>query len=189
MARRVNGRRGGPERRENGAMTGSEMLTDALGRIPEMVHGVLDGLTPDELTFRLDPRANSIAWLIWHLSRIEDDHIADVAGAPQVWTAGGWARRWRLPFEDSETGYGHSTRQVAAVTGGSDLLLGYFDAVHVFALQFVAGLSDSDLDRVVDKSWSPPVTLGVRLVSVAGHNFEQVAQADFIRGILERKRR
>lgn len=161
---------------------------DAFGRIPDAVHGVVDGLTADELTFRIDPKSNSIAWLIWHLSRIEDDHVAAVAGVPQIWTAQGWAHRWRLPDDDSDTGYGHSAKQVAAVTGNADLLLGYFDAVHAMTLTFVRGLSDTDLDQVVDEDWDPPVTLGVRLVSVAGHNFEQAAQADFIRGVLERRR-
>ena len=76
-------------------MTGTDLLVDAFVRIPEQVHSVLDGLTPDQLTFRVDSEANTIAWLIWHLSRIEDDHIAGVAGRPQVWTSDGWARRWR----------------------------------------------------------------------------------------------
>src|SRR5258707_15047855 len=76
-------------------MNGADLLIDAFERIPEQVHSVLVGLTPDQLTFRVDSEANSIAWLIWHLSRIEDDHIADVAGRPQVWTSDGWARRWR----------------------------------------------------------------------------------------------
>jgi DinB superfamily len=154
-----------------------------------MVHGAVDGLTAEELTFRVDPEANSIAWLVWHLTRIEDDHVADLAGTPQVWSSGGWARRWRLPFDEADTGYGHGTREVAAVTGDPEMLLGYFDAVHAMTVDYVRGLSAADLDSVVDENWDPPVTLGVRLVSVAGHNFEQMAQADFIRGILERRRR
>ena len=169
-------------------MTGADLLVDAFGRIPEQVHHVLDGLTPDQLTFRVDSDANTIAWLIWHLSRIEDDHIADVAGRSQVWTSDGWAGRWRLPFEDADTGYGHTSQQVAAVTGDADLLRGYFDAVHEMTARFVRTLTDRDLDRIVDEEWDPPVTLGVRLVSVAGHNFEQLAQADFVRGILDRKK-
>ena len=167
-------------------MTTSELLSDAFGRIPEMVQGVLEGLTPQQLTFRVDADANSIAWLVWHLSRIEDDHIADVAGWPQVWTSGGWAKRWRLPFDERDVGFGHTSSQVAAVTGDAELLSGYFEAEHAKAMSFVASITDSDLDRVVDDRWDPPVTLGVRLISVAGHNFEQAAQAALVRGILER---
>ena len=168
-------------------MTGADLLVDAFERIPEQVHGVLDGLTPDQLTFRIDSEANTIAWLIWHLSRIEDDHIADVAGRPQVWTSDGWATRWRLPFDAADTGYGHTSEQVAAVNGNAELLLGYFDAAHQMTAHFVRSINDRDLDRIVDERWDPPVTLGVRLVSVATHDFEQVAQAAFVRGVLDRK--
>jgi hypothetical protein len=168
-------------------MTSSDLLADAFGRIPDLVHDVIDGLTPDQLTVRLDSEANSIAWLVWHLSRIADDHVADAAGRPQVWTSAGWAHRWGLPLDLADTGYGHTPQQVAAVTGDGEMLSGYFDAVHEVTVRFVRTLTDSDLDRVVDKRWDPPVTLGVRLVSVAGHNFEQAGQAAYIRGILERK--
>ena len=58
-------------------MTSRDLLIDAFGRIPDLVHGVIDGMTPDQLTYRLDSEANSIAWLVWHLSRIADDHVAD----------------------------------------------------------------------------------------------------------------
>ncbi len=170
-------------------MTSSDLLADAFGRIPDLVHGVIDGLTPDQLTYRLDSKANSIAWLVWHMSRIADDHVADAAGRPQVWTSAGWARRWALPLDDADTGYGHTARQVASVTGDAGLLRGYFDAVHEVAIGFIREVTDSDLDRIVDERWDPPVTLGVRLVSVAGHNFEQVGQAAYVRGIIERKER
>lgn len=47
----------------------------------------------------------------------------------------------------------------------------------------------ADLDHIVDERSDPPVTLGVRLVSVASHNLEQAAPAAFILGILKRKER
>ena len=169
-------------------MTAKELLADAFGRIPEMVHGVLAGLSAEELTFRFDAEANSIAWLVWHMSRIEDDHVAAAAGTQQVWKSGGWARRWRLPFDDEDTGFGHSPSDVAAVTAETKLLRGYFDAVHAATMRYVTTLQDADLDRVVDERWDPPVTLGVRLVSVSGHDFEQAAQADLVRGIVVRRR-
>ena len=79
-------------------MTSTELLTDAFGRVHEVVHDAVDGLTPEELAFRVDGSANSIAWLVWHLSRITDDHIAAAAGHEQVWITGGWMDRFGLPF-------------------------------------------------------------------------------------------
>src|SRR6478609_7072939 len=110
-------------------MNVSELMTDALGRVHELVHSVVEGLSDDDLAWRPDPEANSIAWLVWHLTRIEDDHVADVAGREQAWTAEGWADRFGLPFAPDEHGYGMSGADVARVRVGGDLLAGYYDAV------------------------------------------------------------
>jgi uncharacterized damage-inducible protein DinB len=168
-------------------VTSAELLEDAFGRIRDIVHRVLDGVTADQLSARLDSEANSIGWLIWHLTRIQDDHIAGVAATDQVWTAAGWAERFGLPFDPTDTGFGHGAAQVAAVTTGADALLGYYDAVHEATLNFLRSLTDTDLDRVVDTRWDPPVTLGVRLVSVIVDDVQHAGQAAYVRGILERR--
>lgn len=168
-------------------MTGADVLVDGFQRVRDEVHPTVQGLTPEELSVRLDGQANSIAWLVWHLARVQDHHVADAAGTEQVWTAEGWADRFGLPFDPGATGYGHGPDDVAAVKVASgDLLTGYYDAVHQRTVRFVEGLTDEDLDRVIDTSWDPPVTLGVRLVSVIADDLQHVGQAAFVRGILER---
>ena len=169
-------------------MTSAELLVDAFERIRDDVHGAVGGLAPEQLAVRLDPDANSIAWLVWHLTRIQDDHVAAAAHVEQVWTSAGWIERFALPFEPWATGYAHSSADVAAVTVDSgDLLLEYHDAVHAQTIRFVQGITDADLDRVVDDSWDPPVTLGVRLVSVINDNDQHAGQAAFVRGVLQRR--
>lgn len=168
--------------------TSPELLVDAFGRIREIVNGLVDGLTADQLIFRLDDDANSIAWLIWHLTRVQDDHVAKLAATEQVWTSGGWSDRFGLPFPPSSTGYGHSSSDVAAVRGvSSQLLAGYSDAVHAHTVQFVGRLNDSDLGLIVDIAWTPPVTLGARLISVIADDLQHVGQAAFIEGVLRRR--
>ena len=168
-------------------MTSAELLVDAFGRIRGIVRRVVDGLTPEQLSLRVDPEANSIAWLVWHLTRIQDDHLADAAGAEQVWTSQGWAARFGLPFDPRDTGYGHRADEVAAVRVSSgELLVGYHDAVHQQTTRYVERLTDADLDRIVDRSWDPPVSLGVRLVSVIADDLQHAGQAAFVRGILQR---
>ena len=168
-------------------MTSAELLVDAFERIRDDVHGAVRGLTPEQLAVRIDADANTIAWLVWHLTRIQDDHVAAAADVEQVWTSAGWIERFALPFEPWATGYAHSSADVAAVTVDSgDLLLDYHDAVHAQTIGFVQGITDADLDRVVDESWDPPVTLGVRLVSVINDNTEHAGQAAFVRGLVLR---
>jgi hypothetical protein len=164
----------------------ADLLVDAFDRIKDLVHDVVADLGEEQLAHRVDAEANSIAWLVWHLTRIQDDHVAGVAGAAQVWTHG-WARRLDLPFDDRAVGYGQRSADVAKVSIPADLLVGYHDAVHQRTVDYVRGLTDADLDRVVDESWDPPVTLGVRLVSVLGDDWQHVGQAAFVRGIVERR--
>ncbi|MFD9976803.1 DUF664 domain-containing protein [Streptomyces sp. NPDC059017] len=168
-------------------MNSAELLEDAFGRIRETVHDAAGGCAPDLLHARVDPGANTIAWLVWHLTRVQDDHVADAAGREQVWLSQGWESRFGLPFPPDATGYGHTRAQVAKVRVESpDLLLGYHDAVHEETVAFVRGLTNTALGRIVDESWSPPVTLGVRLVSVVSDALQHAGQAAFVRGTLER---
>jgi Protein of unknown function (DUF664) len=168
-------------------MTSAELLADAFDRIRQIVHRVLDGLEPGQLAFRVDPEANSIAWLVWHLTRIQDDHLADAFGAEQVWTSQGWVERFGLPFDPGDTGYGHGPDEVAAVRAAAAELVGYHDAVHQQTTRQLERLVDADLDRIVDRSWDPPVSLGVRLVSVVADDLQHAGQAAFVRGILQRR--
>jgi Protein of unknown function (DUF664) len=165
----------------------TDLLKDAFSRIKDVVHQAVEGLTPEQLAFRPDVESNSIAWLVWHLTRIQDDHVAGAAQWAQAWTADGWADRFGLPFHPGATGYGHRPDHVAEVRVSSGALLtDYYDAVHERTVAFVGTLTDSDFDRVVDASWDPPVTLGVRLVSVIADDLQHAGQAAFVRGIVER---
>ena len=167
-------------------MTSGDLLTDAFGRVRETVHEVVEGLTGDQLAARLDRDANSIAWLCWHLTRVQDDHVAGAFDVPQLWPA--FAERFGLPFRTRDIGYGHTSAQVAEVRVSSGkLLTDYQDAVHAQAVALVSGVTDADLSRVVDEAWDPPVTLSVRLVSVISDCLQHGGQAAFVRGILLRR--
>ncbi len=166
---------------------GKQLLVDAFGRIQSVVRSTTGGLSQAELAERVDPGANSIGWLVWHLTRIQDDHVADVAGWDQVYTDGWWDRLGR-PFTIDDHGYGHSSDEVAALRcESSQLLIDYHDAVHAQTVRYLDGLTDEDFDRVVDTQWNPPVTLGVRLVSVIADDLQHAGQAAFIRGVLGRR--
>ena len=165
-------------------MNTSELLTDALERVRESVTATAEGLSADQLAHRPNGTGNSIGWLLWHLARVQDDHVAQVAGTEQVWTSKGWAARFALPFEDKAIGYGQSSDEVSQVRVEAGLLTGYYEAVHARTLEYVGGLTDADLDEVVDRRWDPPVTLGVRLNSVVNDDTQHAGQAAYVRGIL-----
>ena len=162
-----------------------QILTDSFGRVRELVINLTDSLTDDVASYRPDPGANSIAWLIWHLSRIQDDHVADLAQIEQAWAE--WRDRFQLPFGARATGYGHGPEEVAAVRASGDLLADYHGAVHELTMRYIDGVTAEELDRIVDTRWNPPVTASVRLVSVIGDTMQHLGQAAYVRGLAQRR--
>lgn len=165
----------------------NDLLADAYDRIRQGVHRLADGCSEQDLAYRPDPDANSIAWLLWHLTRVMDDHVSEIADRDQVWTAEDWAGRFELPLPESDTGYGHTSDQVATVIAPTDLLVGYHDDVQSMVAETLAALDADDLDRIIDRRWDPPVTVGVRLVSVIVDGVAHLGQADYVLGLSQRR--
>ncbi len=163
-----------------------DLLVDTFTRVRELVEELTDGLSAEDSTWRPDPGANTRGWLLWHLTRIQDDHVAGLAGVSQAWPD--WRERFALPFSDWETGYGQSPDEVGAVRVSGELLAGYHADVHALTLAYLQPITADELARVVDTNWDPPVTASVRLVSVLGDVLQHLGQAAYVRGLAERAR-
>jgi GNAT superfamily N-acetyltransferase len=164
----------------------ASLLLELYGRIPPLAHSAVDGVDLVTLTKSPSPGANTIAWLVWHAARVQDHHVAELIDADQIWIGDDWAGRFGLDPDPRNTGYGHSEIDVAAVRPERPtVLVEYVEAVDRRTRTFLEQLHPKDLDRVVDRRWDPPVTLGVRLVSIADDSVQHLGQAAFVRGLLE----
>ena len=169
-------------------MEAGEILVDAYTRIQELVHRSADGLTQEQLAYRPEEGSNSIAWLIWHLTRIQDGHLAAATGNEEAWITDGWADRFGMPADTSVNGQGDGPAEVAALRpDGPEVLLGYHDAVVDRTRAYLRTVDAAELDRIIDRSYDPPVSVGVRLVSVISDNTQHVGQARYLRGMIERQ--
>lgn len=161
------------------------LLREAYGRVPPLAREAVKDLTVEQLCQRPTSDANPIAWLVWHMARVQDHQGSELIGSEQLWVTGDWAPRFGLEPDPDNTGYGHTSAQVASVRPESpDALLEYLDAVDARMRAFIGGLSERDLDRIVDRRWDPPVTMGVRLVSIVDDCLQHAGQAAYIRGLL-----
>lgn len=164
------------------------LLTELLDRLPGLVRAAVSGLTAEQLRQPPAPGANTVGWLVWHLTRVQDGHVAELLDDDQLWVTGPWAGRLGKRPDPNDTGYGYSAEQVLGVrpTSGK-VLVDYYTAVSDRTGAYVATLKAADLDRIVDRAWDPPVTLGVRLVSVLQDDLQHVGQAAYARGIVLRE--
>jgi hypothetical protein len=164
----------------------ADLLDDALGRVRDVVREAVGGLSDDDLRWRPGPQANPIGWLVWHLTRVQDAQIAPLFDVEEVWTRDGWVDRFGVPAGASSHGYGWTADQVDALeVPAAEALLDHLDAVNARCRGLIAGLSAADLDRVIDDSYDPPVTVGVRLVSVVDDAAQHAGQVGYVRGLLD----
>lgn len=160
-----------------------DLLADAFTRLIEHADQITDGLTDEVADYRPSAQANSIAWLLWHSARVQDIQLAQIAGVEQVWTRDGWVDRFGLDLPSDDSGYGHRPADVAKVHAPAQLLAGYYRGVHELTLRYLDGVTAQELARVVDTQWDPPVTAGVRLVSIIDDCAQHLGQAAYLRGL------
>lgn len=164
----------------------SGLLLEMYGRVGPLAQQAVGGLSAEQLRESPAPGCNSIGWLVWHLARVQDHQLCELSDAEQVWVGGDWAQRFGLEPDPSNLGYGHSPEQMAAVQpDGPQSLLDYLAAVEAQTQEVLRSISPADLDRIVDERWDPPVTLAVRLVSIADDCLQHVGQACYLRGFFD----
>lgn len=160
------------------------LLLELYGRIGPLARRAVEDLTVDQLQRSPAPGANSIGWLVWHLARVQDHHVAEILETDQVWVGGDWAHRFGLDPDPANIGYGHDADDVARVRPDRwESLIDYHEAVEARTRPMIERLTPAALDRIVDRRWDPPVTLGVRLVSIADDSLQHVGQACYLRGL------
>ncbi|MFN0071367.1 MAG: mycothiol transferase [Chloroflexota bacterium] len=171
-------------------MNVNDVLIDGYSRISQILNRSLPGLTAEQLIYRPAEEANSIAWLAWHLTRIQDKHLSDLAARPQEWITGGWHTKFEKPAEPADTGQRYTSEQVATIKPTDpQLLLDYHDAVFQRSVAFIKPLTPEDLDREINEpQYDPLPTVGVRLVSVIVDNIQHAGQVAYLRGLIEARR-
>ena len=171
-------------------MEGAELIVIALERVNAILHRSLEGAPADMLCRMPAPHANSMAWLAWHLTRVQDDHVSDLAGLPELWAGGEWSARFGMEPDDAETGQGHTFEEAAAFqVGSAEALLAYQDATFERSAKYLGALKPADLNRELDEpQYDPLPTVGVRLVSVVSDNTQHAGQVAYLRGYFEEKR-
>jgi Protein of unknown function (DUF664) len=161
------------------------LLKNSISVIRAAVDGIVDGLGPEQLAFRPSPKSPSIAWLVWHLSRVQDGQAAVLFGHRQVWHTGTWLARFALPFDRDADGHGQGPEEAATVwVESGTLLVDYHHAVSRRTVGALTSVTDADLARAVDDRQGARASLGDRLHRVVTDDLRLVGQATYLRGLL-----
>ncbi|MDA0595568.1 MAG: DUF664 domain-containing protein [Chloroflexi bacterium] len=166
-------------------MESNDLLVEACSHINRIVHQATDDLTQEQLAYRPEPGSNSISWLVWHLTRIQDSHLKNVVQLEEAWLTEEWSERFGMA-DSTGIGFGEGPDEVAAIRPPRAVLLGYHDRVAGRVLDYLPTADADELDRVVDTKYDPHVKAEIRLMSVVQDNTQHAGQARYIRGMIER---
>jgi hypothetical protein len=166
-----------------------QLIADGCGRVLQVLEAALDGLTQGDLNKQPHPDGNSMGWLTWHLTLVQDHKIADLMAEEQLWISDGWYARFNRAPDSSDIGFGHSSEDLVAFRSPDvSTLLGYHRAVLEASKRRISTLTSEDLDRELNEPWFKPLqTVGVRLVSVLSDKLQHTGQVAYLRGLLKGK--
>ena len=182
-------------RMEGRTRTGAEeapctaLLTASLERSRERFDRALNGVTVEQANTqpapRTAPRVDSLSWLVWHTAREIDLQVSTLTGTEALWTAGGFKERFALPLPDDTEDWHHTPEQAALVrVDDLTVLTDYLDAAYALIRGYLAGLTTTSLDDVVDRAWDPPVTRASRLASIIDDAAQHSGQAVYSHRLL-----
>ncbi len=132
-------------------MAATDVISIALARNWSMVDNAIQSLSDDDLTQQPNDQSNSVAWLLWHMNRVVDNMIhTRLQSQQQLWVLDGLHQKFGMGDDESDFGMGWTAEQVAAWQAPSrDVLLGYYDAMKASARDYLASLSNAELDKSV----------------------------------------
>jgi DinB superfamily len=178
----------------------------------QSIDSLFSTLSEAQLRDRPRPDLNSIAWIVWHMARAEDFGVQRFVGhRPQVFDQEAWMARLHVPLRHCGTAM--TDEEVSDLSARIDLaaLRAYWAAVGRGTLAVVHALPPEALDEVIDAVYVHQVLFdeGVSgpnadfmepayqgkskgwFLAHLGltHNYEHVAEALVIHGLLGFRRR
>jgi hypothetical protein len=165
-------------------MTLIEFLRGAVDALHSHLRDDVRELTPQQLSYRPAPEGNNIAFLLFHLVRIEDQIVsALLKGSPAIWVQEKWHEK--LGFDPAVLGIGFTAEQVAALSYPLDEFLRYADRVWKSTNEYLGGLKDEDLAREINAPMIPEVrdVAGLVYGVIIAHGWWHTGEILYLKGL------
>ncbi|MBO19865.1 MAG: hypothetical protein CL732_04915 [Chloroflexi bacterium] len=165
-----------------------ETVSLSMERNWEMIDSALAGLDESAMTRQPTEQCNSIAWLLWHLSRVTDMFInTRFQGKTQAWAADGWHEKFEMAADEEDRGVGWSAAQVAQWRPpAKEVQVGYYEAMKAQTREFLATVSDEELERKIEIRNQPaPLPIGVAMGQLVWDTVAHGGQIAYLRGFFQ----
>jgi hypothetical protein len=169
-------------------MTAAEFIHTELKRLHTMLDGTLAGLTVEHLHAvpAGHPKANTIAWGLFHCTRTEDNVVRFVLQdrRPTVWMEGGYAGRLGLPPVAQGTGMSTAEAQALRIKD-VDIFREYMQRVWASAEELWATARPAFFEKTVTvKPLGEMPAIRALGQVVVSHGMMHVGQMELIRTLV-----
>ena len=158
---------------------------DMMERNWEMIDAALEGLDESAMARQPTDQCNSVAWILWHLTRVTDMFIhTRLRDLTQVWVSEGWHEKFRMPADEEDRGVGWSASDVAQWRApAKEVQLAYYEAVKNHAREFLANITTEELEReIVINPVPEPRTVAVCMGQMVWDTVAHGGQIAYLRG-------
>ncbi len=165
-------------------MSAADISKGTLERNWGMVDRALDGLGDEAWNAQPNDQSNSIAWLLWHMTRVVDAIVNErIRSLPQLWVQDAWHEKCGMGA-DVGTGQGMSAEDVAAWQAPSrEALTGYYEAIKDCAREWLGSVTDEDLAGTITVgNAAEPRPVADMLGTVVYDNTVHGGQIAYLRG-------
>ena len=165
-----------------------QLTIDIFERILHELEAALDELTIDDLNQQPRPDCNSIGWLTWHLTRVQDWAAAELLGEEQLWIKDNYYAKFNRTPDPEDAGIGDTLEDVVAFRSPDALtLLEYHRAVLRQSKRYITSkLSETELNREFDNPKYPTITnVRTSLMRLINDNMQHLGQVNYVRGMLK----
>ncbi len=162
-------------------MNAKEMVVFSLNQSRSYLDRSLEGLTQEDIAWKPADHCNSIAFILWHVTRVEDYFFTRVLQSKTaLYEAEGWMEKLGTPLD---SGYGYTAEQLKSwpVPKLEDLR-GYVDAVRQSSLAYIEQLTPENMLELVRPD-RPPDTVGQILIRICTEIALHTGQIDYLRGL------
>lgn len=169
-------------------MTAAEGLLTALERNWGMVDAALTGLDDATLARCPTEQCNSMAWILWHMTRVLDTFVhTRLQAQPQLWIRDGWYGKFGMAADPDDRGVGWTTEQVRHWHPPTrDIQVGYYEALKQATRAYLGTLSYADMEvRRVIPPVPEPRTVAAALGQFTWDNVAHGGQIAYLRGLFQ----
>lgn len=161
-------------------MDAKELLLRSLEESHGYLTKALNGLTQEEATWSPSPECNSIAFILWHMIRVEDFFVNRVIQHEKELYE---TKKWQEKLGTPAKAYGYTVEELKAWPAPKlEILREYANSVQENTLAFLNSIPNERLSEVPRPDRSPD-SIGVMLEHLITEIALHVGQIAYLRGV------